>query len=81
MEKENFIGVSHLNLSSISRIASEMGPQRRVIGYNDKDGNVVVTTGIPRKFNDGNPTYTGVKEYDDEEFMLRQLAGKVRHRR
>lgn len=77
MSKEEFIKLSYLNQGSTLKISKEMEPERRVIGYNDEDGRAIVTTGVPREFNYGAPTYTNIRKQDDFEFTVEQLS-KVR---
>ena len=68
LEKE-----SMFDCSKSPRIKTLKSARSIIIGYKEKYGEAIVTTGVPVELKKGEVSYKRVKEETYEEYMTRQL--------
>lgn len=56
--------------------------KRVVCGFNqDRYGEAVVTTGVPREYNEGQVTYVRKKKMTYDDYIMSELCGQSKKRR
>lgn len=65
------------------RLLNQIEISRRVIcGFNqDRYGEAIVTTGVPREYNEGQVTYVRKKKMTYDDYIMSELYGQSKKRR